>query len=66
MRDSESYRSRQQRVHRLAVGQGEGTTGEILHHAAMIDAELKTDIVDGACYNETFVDVRRTVPQGEG
>ena len=26
---------------------------------ALIDAELKTDIVDGACYNETFVDVRR-------
>ena len=25
---------------------------------ALIDAELKTDIVDGACYNETFVDVR--------
>jgi anaerobic selenocysteine-containing dehydrogenase len=33
---------------------------------ALIDAELKTDIVDGACYNETFVDVRRMVPQGEG
>lgn len=26
---------------------------------ALIDAELKTDIVDGACYNETFVDLRR-------
>jgi anaerobic selenocysteine-containing dehydrogenase len=26
---------------------------------ALIDAELKTDIVDGACYNETFVDIRR-------
>jgi hypothetical protein len=26
---------------------------------ALIDADLKTDIVDGACYNETFVDVRR-------
>jgi anaerobic selenocysteine-containing dehydrogenase len=25
---------------------------------ALIDAELKTDIVDGACYNETFVDIR--------
>ena len=24
---------------------------------ALIDAELKTDIVDGACYNETFVDL---------
>ena len=26
---------------------------------ALIDAELKTDIADGACYNETFVDLRR-------
>jgi len=26
---------------------------------ALIDAELKTDIVDGACYNETFVDIHR-------
>ncbi len=26
---------------------------------ALIDADLKTDIVDGACYNETFVDLRR-------
>jgi len=26
---------------------------------ALIDAELKTDIVDGACYNDTFVDLRR-------
>ena len=26
---------------------------------ALIDAELKTDIVDGACYNETFVELRR-------
>jgi hypothetical protein len=25
---------------------------------ALIDAELKTDIVDGACYNETFVELR--------
>ncbi len=25
---------------------------------ALIDADLKTDIVDGACYNETFVDLR--------
>jgi hypothetical protein len=26
---------------------------------ALIDAEMKTDIVDGACYNETFVELRR-------
>ncbi len=25
---------------------------------ALIDAEIKTDILDGACYNETFVDLR--------
>ena len=25
---------------------------------ALIDAELKTDILDGACYNETRVDLR--------
>ena len=25
---------------------------------ALIDAELKTDILEGACYNETFVDLR--------
>jgi anaerobic selenocysteine-containing dehydrogenase len=26
---------------------------------ALIDADMKTDIVDGACYNETFVDLQR-------
>jgi hypothetical protein len=26
---------------------------------ALIDADLKTDIVDGACYNETFVELQR-------
>ena len=26
---------------------------------ALIDADLKTDIVEGACYNETFVDLAR-------
>jgi len=26
---------------------------------ALIDAEMKTDIVDGACYNETFVELHR-------
>ena len=25
---------------------------------SLIDAEMKTDILDGACYNETFVDLR--------
>jgi anaerobic selenocysteine-containing dehydrogenase len=28
----------------------------------LINAELKTNISEGACYNETFVDVRR-LPQ---
>ncbi len=31
-------------------------TGQTVN--ALIDADLKTDIVDGACYNETFVDLR--------
>jgi anaerobic selenocysteine-containing dehydrogenase len=32
-------------------------TGQTVN--ALIDADLKTDIVDGACYNETFVDLKR-------
>ena len=32
-------------------------TGQTVN--ALIDADLKTDIVDGACYNETFVDLTR-------
>ncbi|MCP4390398.1 MAG: molybdopterin oxidoreductase family protein, partial [Gammaproteobacteria bacterium] len=31
-------------------------TGQTVN--ALIDADMKTDIVDGACYNETFVDLR--------
>ena len=31
-------------------------TGQTVN--ALIDADMKTDIVDGACYNETFVDIR--------
>ncbi len=30
-------------------------TGQTVN--ALIDAEMKTDIVEGACYNETFVDI---------
>jgi anaerobic selenocysteine-containing dehydrogenase len=30
-------------------------TGQTVN--ALIDADMKTDIVDGACYNETFVDI---------
>ena len=33
---------------------------------ALIDADMKTDIVDGACYNETFVDLRRMQEQADG
>ncbi len=29
------------------------TSGQTVN--ALIDADMKTDIVDGACYNETFV-----------
>ena len=36
---------------------GSSASGQTVN--ALIDAELKTDIVEGACYNETFVDVRR-------
>jgi anaerobic selenocysteine-containing dehydrogenase len=32
-------------------------TGQTVN--ALIDADMKTDIVDGACYNETFVDLKR-------
>ncbi len=32
-------------------------TGQTVN--ALIDADMKTDIVDGACYNETFVDLHR-------
>jgi len=32
-------------------------TGQTVN--ALIDADMKTDIVDGACYNETFVDLNR-------
>jgi anaerobic selenocysteine-containing dehydrogenase len=35
------------------------TTGQTVN--ALIDADLKTDIVDGACYNETFVDLNKCV-----
>ena len=31
-------------------------TGQTVN--ALIDADMKTDIVAGACYNETFVDLR--------
>jgi len=31
-------------------------TGQTVN--ALIDADMKTDIADGACYNETFVDLR--------
>jgi anaerobic selenocysteine-containing dehydrogenase len=34
-------------------------TGQTVN--ALIDADMKTDIVDGACYNETFVDLRPAV-----
>jgi hypothetical protein len=30
-------------------------TGQTVN--ALISADIKTDIMDGACYNETFVDV---------
>ena len=30
-------------------------TGQTVN--ALIDADMKTDIVDGACYHETFVDL---------
>ena len=33
-------------------------TGQTVN--ALISADLKTDIVDGACYNETFVDIALT------
>jgi anaerobic selenocysteine-containing dehydrogenase len=36
---------------------GTSTSGQTVN--ALINAELKTDIVDGACYNETFVELRR-------
>ena len=36
---------------------GSSSSGQTVN--ALIDADLKTDIVEGACYNETFVDVRR-------
>jgi anaerobic selenocysteine-containing dehydrogenase len=36
---------------------GSSASGQTVN--ALIDAELKTDIFEGACYNETFVDVRR-------
>ena len=37
---------------------GTSATGQTVN--ALIDADLKTDIVDGACYNETFVDLKRS------
>ncbi len=36
-------------------------TGQTVN--ALIDAEIKTDIMEGACYNETFVDVKHHSPQ---
>jgi len=39
---------------------GSSSSGQTVN--ALIDAELKTDISEGACYNETFVDVRRLPP----
>ena len=36
---------------------GTSATGQTVN--ALIDADLKTDIVDGACYNETFVDLKK-------
>jgi anaerobic selenocysteine-containing dehydrogenase len=35
---------------------GSSSSGQTVN--ALIDADLKTDIVDGACYNETFVELR--------
>ena len=35
---------------------GTSASGQTVN--ALIDAELKTDIVEGACYNETFVELR--------
>ena len=32
-------------------------TGQTVN--ALIDADMKTDIVDGACYHETFVDLQK-------
>ena len=32
-------------------------TGQTVN--ALISSDMRTDIEDGACYNETFVDVRR-------
>jgi hypothetical protein len=26
---------------------------------ALLDADIRTDIIDGACYNDTFVEVER-------
>jgi anaerobic selenocysteine-containing dehydrogenase len=39
---------------------GSSASGQTVN--ALIDADLKTDICEGACYNETFVDLRR-MPQ---
>ena len=39
---------------------GSSASGQTVN--ALIDAELKTDISEGACYNETFVDLRRVPP----
>ena len=35
---------------------GSSATGQTVN--ALIDADMKTDIVGGACYNETFVDIK--------
>jgi len=35
---------------------GSSASGQTVN--ALIDADLKTDIVDGACYNETFVELK--------
>ena len=42
---------------------GSSASGQTVN--ALIDAELKTDIVDGACYNETFVELRRFEGQAD-
>jgi anaerobic selenocysteine-containing dehydrogenase len=31
---------------------------------ALLDADIRTDILDGACYNDTFVQIERFEPQG--
>jgi anaerobic selenocysteine-containing dehydrogenase len=36
---------------------GTSSTGQTVN--ALLDADIRTDILDGACYNDTFIEIER-------